>query len=288
MTIKYHFIAFLNKIVYLIFMSSNRTDTAEFFNKQGFALVRNFFLKEVTEIKNEIIDYLNFFGKKHNLINERIDDYDQLVKKIMIPGTKLRTFIYDSIMLRPSIQKINHSTKLKQILKDFGYSNPTSVDMGNVRFDIKSKTESRFLRGIHQDVRSIHSKKTVTIWLPITEVNNQRGTVVMYPETHNSGLYKHIYKPNLLIEHDNLPKSLDELEKNKFLIEANPGDVAIFNCFCLHRSEESKIDTVRSVIQFTITDIAAVDVDDGFFFLKNEYEAFARKPEQKDLNSTLS
>ena len=31
--------------------------------------------------------------------------------------------------------------------------------MSNIRFDMKNKKELKFLRGIHQDIRSIRSKK---------------------------------------------------------------------------------------------------------------------------------
>ena len=157
--------------------------------------------------------------------------------------------------------------------------------MSNIRFDMKNKKELKFLRGIHQDIRSIRSKKTVTIWIPITKVDKKHGTVVMYPKTQNLGLLKHIYKPNLLIENKDLPININKLEKNKFVINANPGDIIVFNCFTLHRSEKAKIDKVRSVIQLTYTDISEVDMTNNLFFLNSEFDAFAKK--DRSLNSTL-
>ena len=118
-------------------------------------------------------------------------NYDYLVKKIMVPGTKLRTFIYDSAPFN-KYTKIKSSSIYKKFLKEFGYKKPVCVDMSNIRFDMKNKKELKFLRGIHQDIRSIRSK-TVTIWIPITKVDKKYGTVVMYPKTQNLGLLKHIY-----------------------------------------------------------------------------------------------
>jgi len=262
-----------------------KTNTSKFFNENGFVIIRNKFKKEVKNIKSEIIDYLNFFGKKNKLTSGQDTDYDYLVKKIMIPGTKLRTFIYDSAPFLESIQKLNHHPHIKKILKEFGYKKPVCVDMSNIRFDIKKKNELKFLRGIHQDIRSIRSKKTVTIWIPVTKVNKKYGTVVMYPKTQNFGLIKHKYKPNLLIENKNLPIKINRMEKTKYVVNANPGDIVIFNCFTLHRSEKAKVDKVRSVIQITYTDISEVDVRNNLFFLNSEFDAFAKK--DKSLNSTL-
>ena len=42
----------------------------------------------------------------------------------------------------------------------------------------------------------------------IIKVDQDHGTVVMYPKTQNFGLIKHVYKPNLLIEENNLPKNI--------------------------------------------------------------------------------
>ena len=262
-----------------------KQNTSSFFNENGFAIIKNKFSKEAKDIKSEIIDYLNFFGKKNNLTDGKDKNYDLLVKKVMIPGTKLRTFIYDSAPFLESIQKLNHHPYIKKFLKEFGYKKPVCVDMGNIRFDIRNKKEIKFLRGIHQDVRSIKSKKTVTIWIPITKVDRKHGTVVMYPKTQNFGLIKHTYKPNLLIDKKDLPLKINNMEKNKFVINANPGDIIVFNCFTLHRSEKAKIDKVRSVIQLTYTDISEVDMTDNLFFLNSEFDAFAKK--DKSLNSTL-
>tara|TARA_B110000027_G_C16118527_1_gene301490 strand:+ start:694 stop:1494 length:801 start_codon:yes stop_codon:yes gene_type:complete len=264
---------------------SNLQNSSSFFNENGFAIIKGKFFEEVKDIKLEIIDYLNFFGKKNNLTSGKDLDYDYLVRKIMIPGTKLRTFLYDSAPFLESIQKLNHHSYIKEFLKDFGYKKPVCVDMSNIRFDIKDKNEIKFLRGIHQDVRSIRSKKTVTIWIPVTKVDQDHGTVVMYPKTQNFGLIKHVYKPNLLIEENNLPKNINELENNKFIIDANPGDLVVFNCFTLHRSEQARVDKVRSVIQITYTDINEVNMEDNLFFLNSEFDAFAQK--DKSLQSTL-
>ena len=43
---------------------NKKQNTSEFFNKNGFAIIKNKFSKEVKDIKLEVIDYLNFFGKK--------------------------------------------------------------------------------------------------------------------------------------------------------------------------------------------------------------------------------
>ncbi len=267
-------------------MNDLKKNNKNFFNENGFDIIRGKLTENVAQIKKDVIEYLNYFGKKHGITDGNDTNYDDLVKKIMVPGTKLRTFIYDSTPFIESIQKLNHHPYLREYLKSVGYRNPVCVDMSNIRFDIAKENEKKFLRGIHQDVRSIRSKKTVTIWVPITKVDKDHGTVVMYPKTHQYGLIKHIYNPNLLIEEKDLPENYDLLEKKKYVVEAEPGDIVVFDCFALHRSETAKIDKVRSVIQITYTDISEVDVEDGFFFLNSNYDAFAKK--DKSLKSTLS
>ena len=261
-------------------------NTKKFYDINGFNLIRNVFSEKVKNIKEEIKDFLKYYGKKNNLINGN-ENYDDLVKKILKPGTKLRTFVYDSVYLINSIQELNRDSFIRDHLCKLGFKKPVSFDMGNVRFDINKPNEIKFLRGIHQDIRSIKTKKTVTIWIPLTNVNIENGTVVMYPGTQNDGIYSHIYDPNLLIPIDKLPRPLEILEKNKYIINASPGDVAIFNCFTLHRSEPAKIDTVRSVIQFTFTDIYVFDEKDDLFFLAAKYEPFSKKDEEIKKISTL-
>ena len=104
---------------------NKKQNTSEFFNKKnGFAIIKNKFSKEVKDIKLEVIDYLNFFGKKNNLTTGKDKNYDYLVKKIMVPGTKLRTFIYDSAPFLTSIQKLNHHPYIKKnFLKNLGIKN---------------------------------------------------------------------------------------------------------------------------------------------------------------------
>ena len=262
-----------------------KPNSKKFFDTNGFAIIRGEFVKEINEIQKELLEYLNFHAKKNGLIDKKVSNYDLLVKKLMKPKTKLRTFIYDSVPLLPTVQALNHNPKLKKILKSLGYKIPISSDIANIRFDIRKKNEVKFLRGVHQDVRSIKSKKTVTIWIPLTKVDYQNGTVAMYPKTQNKGLYKHSYNPNLLVPEKYLPRSFDKMERNKFIIDANPGDVAIFNCFTLHRSEVSKVDRIRSCVQLTYTDLSELNHKDGLFFLSKDFKAFARK--DKSLNSTL-
>ena len=43
---------------------SNLQNSSSFFNENGFAIIKGKFFEEVKDIKLEIIDYLNFFGKK--------------------------------------------------------------------------------------------------------------------------------------------------------------------------------------------------------------------------------
>ena len=73
-------------------------NTKKFYDINGFNLIRNVFSEKVKNIKEEIKDFLKYYGKKNNLINGN-ENYDDLVKKILKPGTKLRTFVYDSVYL---------------------------------------------------------------------------------------------------------------------------------------------------------------------------------------------
>ena len=269
-------------------INTDATDTKDFYKEHGLSIIRKALIKETESVMKEVLNFLVFYGKKNNLINGD-EKYDDLVRKIMVPQTKLRTFIYDSVPLLNSIQDLKHNPLLRKHLKTLGFKNPVAVDMGNVRFDIKKESEKKFLRGVHQDIRSIKTKKTITMWIPLTEVNQKRGTVVIYPGTHrDTALYEHIYDPNLVIPNDKLPKSLEDLEKEKYIINAKPGDICLFDCFVLHRSQPAEIDCVRSVLQFTYTDIDEFNEKDNLFFLSSEFQAFARKEESLKKISTLN
>ena len=101
---------------------------------------------------------------------------------------------------------------------------PLSTDFPSVRVDIAD--EKKFLRGPHQDVGSVISKNCATIWIPLTEVNDRRGTVALYKNTHKQKLRKQIF-----ISRENLINNEVSLQgvnlKSRIVIDAKPGDLII-------------------------------------------------------------
>ena len=123
-------------------------------------------------------------------------------------------------------------------MKKIGLKIPLFTDIPSLRIDFSD--EEKFLRGPHQDVGSVISKNCVTIWIPITRVNESTGSIALYEATHKKKLRKQILvKRNQLVNNE---VSLSGIKKNlRKVLNLDAGDLVIFDSFIVHESVKSKL-----------------------------------------------
>ena len=87
----------------------------------------------------------------------------------MKKNSELRKGIYNLLRYAFTIRQLQSDKKILDIMKKIGLKVPLFTDIPSLRIDFSD--EEKFLRGPHQDVGSVISKNCVTIWIPLTKVN---------------------------------------------------------------------------------------------------------------------
>ncbi|MFL3005288.1 MAG: phytanoyl-CoA dioxygenase family protein [Candidatus Neomarinimicrobiota bacterium] len=244
---------------------------AKKYHDNGFVIMNKLICSTLIEsILLEIFDFIESQAKKLGI---KVDDnIDQTILNVMKPETELRSFIYDIIRYNRSLQKIIYSDDFSNILETIGFKQPIALESPTIRVDIPG--EIKFITPPHQDIRSIRSKKCVTIWIPFRKCNKTLGTLALYSKSHRGGLRKYeiIGTQNTISKKDK-----NRLSKyKKIIVKAMPGDVIFMNSFLIHESVASNNFPIKLNAQIIINDAINIKYGDKFYKMD-------KIPETKDL-----
>lgn len=239
------------------------------FNEEGFHVSRGLLAPEVIkQCWNEIETIFRDQGEKMGLLPGTVGRNDDLILSVMRPDTRERSFVYEFVRHIPAVRGIQTSPVIYELLKDLGLKMPICFQIPTLRFDLPGET--RFLTKPHQDVRSIRSARCITIWFPLTPVNDRDGSIAVYPGTHKLGLLKNT------IEEKHVKVLIDELPEKASIVDAKPGDVVFMNSLCVHYSHPGSSQSVKVNGQFMYNDALLVKMDD-------EYDSLKAVPDYRDL-----
>tara|TARA_X000000950_G_C13920898_1_gene663329 strand:+ start:8960 stop:9751 length:792 start_codon:yes stop_codon:yes gene_type:complete len=235
------------------------------FEDDGFVILKKIIKTSVinqmiTEIEDVTYDQL----KKNNL-NNRKRSFKNLIKHAFKnKQSQIRFFLYHRLRSIPTLQSLCFSNDLTKILKKFGQEIPACVQKPTIRFDFSEENKHKL--NAHQDIRAILCSKCITVWIPITSVNQKNGTIKLYKKSHNHGLLDHVLDRNNQV----VIKNLNKLDKfNTETVQADPGDMIIMNSFCLHSSVKGQNNTLKLNIQAFYNDLKEINMHDKFYKLKN-------------------
>jgi len=238
------------------------------YNEEGYIHCKGILLDEINALINELTIIIKDQLKKNHIPTDEHEDFTTLIKKIMRPKTKERQFIYDIAPRIDTIRKIQVSEKIRDRVKALGFEVPFVTNLATVRMDFSGEDETKYLKGPHQDLRLIRSKKCCTVWFPLTPCNTENGSIIFYPRTHKQGIIKHELVLNLEIPRDQLPN-------NKVLLNVAPGDVLIFDSFSIHESKAGTLnDYIKVAAFFGVNDALAIHIDDEYDLLRNDLPYF--------------
>ena len=230
------------------------------YHKNGFIILNRLIDPSlIEEILLEVYEFVKDQTRKTGLKVD--DDIDQMIMNIMKPGTELRSFVYNTIRYNWSLQKIIYSQDFDQILQIIGFKQPMALEQSTIRVDIPNET--KFITPPHQDIRSVRSKRCVTVWFPFRKCNEKTGTMAVYAKSHINGLrdYKLIGTQNAITDKDQ-----NELKKyERVVIKAKPGDVIFMNSFLIHESVPSNNLPIKLNGQIIINDAMEIEYLDKFY-----------------------
>lgn len=148
-------------------------------------------------------------------------------------------------------QKMNE--EIKRICKravEITFQNATPL---GATFMVKSKGENGSLHP-HQDWNIVDEMQfnSYNIWLPLVDVNEQNGTLLILPNSHS--IYKNVRGLNI-------PSSFEKVEKEvwQYLIPLNmkAGEALVYDHRLLHASGVNKTNTPRLVIVYGLIPVQA-------------------------------
>jgi ectoine hydroxylase-related dioxygenase (phytanoyl-CoA dioxygenase family) len=203
--------------------------------------------------------------------NQFMDDYadETSVKKIAALPPIHRKAFYHGLRYLPSTTQLACSPLLLDISKQLKLVQPAVMHSYNLRMDMPD--EPQYMFHMHQDITYLlGSKNSITYWVPLTPVNEHRGTIGIIDGSHTLGLVPFHYTGE---EAPPLYKSMSpsdirlDIEPSKVtrLIDAEPGDIVVFSQFLLHRSTPNKSNQIRWVAQVRHSDLADADFQDAGF-----------------------
>ena len=209
------------------------------FYNDGFLIQKNIISKN---------DVNNFF--------KEIEQICQINKKKtfedFFKNPKERDLIYKKLQNLSSVRSITQKVYRKfekfKILKKLGFKVPF-ISNGLI---ISLPKENENLNPLHQDVYNFLSFNFIKMWLPLTEVNNQNGSMLVYKASHKLGFIPPKYKTR----NSTYPEIENKFTKKfkKIIFDLKPGDCVIFNPLILHKSVENSSKYVRFNVGIDIKD----------------------------------
>jgi len=222
-------------------------------NEDGFVIIKKLInKKEVKELLNgfeTIIDYcISLISKKNKFKN-----LDQKYLWLQKRNNKLRKRGYDISRFHPSLYKVIFSSKLKSILKKYFKGSPL-IDAPQIRVNDSSNTR---LLPMHQEVYGQLSSNMLALWLPLSNVSPNDGTLGLIKSSHKKGQLKHkFYKIKNFKAHGVLKKLYRDSKITKVTLKA--GDAVLFHHNLIHGSIPNKNRKLRYNYIVRFNDITGV------------------------------
>ena len=212
------------------------------FNKNGFAILRNFISKEkIDEIKNDV-DRLIQTG----LIKNKLENVHYI-------KTNKLSSVHNIANYMPYHKKFFNYTQIHKVF--YGIYGPFQKKWFNSSYFIKPKKIGIATKA-HQDNAffNLNPCEAFTCWVPTDSVNEKNSPLYYYLGSQREGLLPHNPEGNLGASLC-IPKKYIKKIKRKYkkqYVRLNKGDCIIHNPLVIHGSEKNKSIIDRSAFNFSI------------------------------------
>jgi hypothetical protein len=247
-------------------MSAGKNDTSvsaarHQFERDGFIVKRGYLADDADfhAIATEVERIARMFHPEFSF-----HDAPASIKKM---NREQRSSLYRSLRYLASITQMACHPGLLQLSRDLGLAEPAVMHSYNLRMDLPEEDE--FLFHWHQDsTYLLGSANAVTYWIPLVPVSPQTvGSIMVIPGSHHGGIRPY----TTAFDKDGGPAPSRSLSpKDAYLrdepdptdaipIEAEVGDVVVFNQMLLHASLPNRGKGARWTLQVRHADLAEPD-----------------------------
>ena len=246
------------------------------YKEQGFAFIEtkeediNALRKDFLRVFNEI-SFLNGAGEVKN---------DQDIISLYNGNNRpLWVAAYDQLRQLPGVYLLIDKPMLKILGEVCGLGFCAYTSKITVRVDMPMG-EGSTPTPAHQDYPTHQgSANSVTIWIPLQDVESADGAIQVVPGSHRSGLIKDdkvnewAYKPGSLLRHDGLRGHMESSSHldDKFLeVPMVTGQVLVFSTLLLHRSGVNTGNHIRYSLQIRLNDLSDSDYARRHYYLNEK------------------
>lgn len=242
----------------------------EFYNKNGYLLLKDFFLRDEIDLilKEAKSVFIRQFKEKQYIsdnISNELDEklFNQLLFKLFNDDFECLSNSGKQIQHLISLHSLSLSEKVIKLIKKFGLKTPIVSTRPVLFFNHPKLSTQRIYHTVdaHQDWRSMQgSLNSVVLWIPLINIDKNIGALEILPGSHLNGLRaKDLENGFGFIE-------LKEEEKNHLqTVEVNVGDALIFSSFLIHQSGKNISNSPRWSCHFRYNDL------DEKTFLKRKF-----------------
>lgn len=225
--------------------------------EQGYIILKKFFDKEyITNLRQKAE---NIFQIQFNKFEYQGDFKDNMIRLF---NEHNDIFINCGKIIQAGLlelYKLPLEDKLINKIKELGVHFPNMCNRPVLFFNHPklAKSEVYYKTPAHQDWSSMESSmNSLVVWVPLVDVNEQNGTLIVYPESHKLG--------PLDFNVDGGFASV-EYNGNSIRPELEIGDIVIFSTLLVHASGDILNDTIRWSCHYRYTDMLEQDyIDRGF------------------------
>jgi phytanoyl-CoA hydroxylase len=221
------------------------------FKENGYLILRNFFSAEYINLikeQSEKIFQIQFdrFGYKDTFTNNIIKLFEEQNEIFINCGKIIQTGLIE-------LYKLPLEKKLINKIKTLGLSFPNLCTRPVLFFNHPklAKEEFYYKTPPHQDWSSmLSSLDSVVVWVPLVDVNEENGSIVIWPKTHKLGPLPYNSVGGF---------ASVKIEGETIQPKLNVGDIVIFSTLLVHSSGEITNNTIRWSCHYRFTNMEEID-----------------------------
>jgi ectoine hydroxylase-related dioxygenase (phytanoyl-CoA dioxygenase family) len=221
------------------------------FKENGYLILRNFFSAEYINLikeQSEKIFQIQFdrFGYNDTFTNNIIKLFEEQNEIFINCGKIIQTGLIE-------LYKLPLEKKLINKIKTLGLSFPNLCTRPVLFFNHPklAKEEFYYKTPPHQDWSSmLSSLDSVVVWVPLVDVNEENGSIVIWPKTHKLGPLPYNSVGGF---------ASVKIEGETIQPKLNVGDIVIFSTLLVHSSGEITNNTIRWSCHYRFTNMEEID-----------------------------